>query len=104
MLVNELLEDNTLPPSGTYIHTPQNLILKPDGDSIWDDEKDNPSEVPVTKIEIGFTNNGPDEIYHFMGVYHNTGTWELYTDNGITRQVLEMAILTGQNRANNKKI
>jgi hypothetical protein len=88
-VVNELLEDNTLPPSGTYIHTPQNLILKPDGDSIWDDEKDNPSEVPVTKIEIGFTNNGPDEIYHFMGVYHNTGTWELYTDNGITRQLAE---------------
>ena len=89
MLVNELLEDNTLPPSGTYIHTPQNLILKPDGDSIWDDEKDNPSEVPVTKIEIGFTNNGPDEIYHFMGVYHNTGTWDLYTDNVITRQLAE---------------
>ena len=87
--VFKLMEDNTLPRSGTYVHIPQNLILKPDGDSIWDDEKDNPSEVKVTKIEIGLDNDGPDNIYHFMGVYHDAGTWELYTDNGITRQLAE---------------
>ena len=85
----DLQVNEEIPSSGTYIHTPQNLILKPDGDSIYDDDKNNPSGVKVTKIEIGLQNDGPDEIYHFMGVYHDAGTWELYTDNGITRQLAE---------------
>jgi len=85
----DLQVNEEIPSSGTYIHTPQNLILKPDGDSIYDDDKNNPSGVNVSKIEIGLQNDGPDEIYHFMGVYHDAGTWELYTDNGITRQLAE---------------
>ncbi len=93
MNLNELFHtldiqvNEEIPSSGTYIHTPQGLTLRPAGDSIWDDDKNNPSEVNVSKIEIGLTNDGPNDIYHFMGVYHDAGTWELYTDNGITEQL-----------------
>jgi len=83
----DLQVNEEIPSSGTYIHTPQGLTLRPAGDSIYDDDKNNPSEVNVSKIEIGLTNDGPDDIYHFMGVYHDAGTWELYTDNGITEQL-----------------
>ena len=60
----DLQVNEEIPSSGTYIHTPQGLTLRPAGDSIYDDDKNNPSEVNVSKIEIGLDNDGPDNIYH----------------------------------------
>ena len=77
-------------PEGHYIHTPGALEVMPSQDqTLWADAGELPKKFNVTKMKIAIYDEGDDQDPYSYGnggllVYHNAGTWKMYTDD-VTR-------------------
>ena len=77
-------------PDGHYTHTPGALEVMPTQDkTLWADAGELPKKFNVTKMKIAIYDEQDDEDPYSYGnggllVYHNAGTWKMYTDD-VTR-------------------
>ena len=77
-------------PEGHYTHTPKALAVMPSQDqTLWADAGELPKKFNVTKMKIAIYDEGDDQDPYSYGnggllVYHNAGTWKMYTDD-VTR-------------------
>ena len=77
-------------PEGHYTHTPGALAVMPTQDqTLWADAGELPKKFNVTKMKIAIYDEGDDQDPYSYGnggllVYHNAGTWKMYTDD-VTR-------------------
>lgn len=77
-------------PEGHYTHTPGALEVMPTQDqTMWADAGELPKKFNVTKMKIAIYDEQDDEDPYSYGnggllVYHNAGTWKMYTDD-VTR-------------------
>ena len=77
-------------PEGHYTHTPGTLEVMPSQDkTLWADAGELPKKFNVTKMKIAIYDEQDDEDPYSYGnggliVYHNAGTWKMYTDD-VTR-------------------
>ncbi|MEK9699913.1 MAG: hypothetical protein VW270_29305 [Candidatus Poseidoniales archaeon] len=77
-------------PEGHYTHTPGALAVMPSQDqTMWADAGELPKKFNVTKMKIAIYDEGDDQDPYSYGnggliVYHNAGTWKMYTDD-VTR-------------------
>jgi hypothetical protein len=75
-------------PEGHYTHTPGALEVMPTQDqTLWADAGELPKKFNVTKMKIAIYDEQDDEYSYGNGgllVYHNAGTWKMYTDD-VTR-------------------
>ena len=74
-------------PEGHYTHTPGALEVMPTQDqTMWADAGELPKKFNVTKMKISIYDEQDDEDPYSYGnggllVYHNAGTWKMYTDD-----------------------
>jgi len=86
----EIVEAPKKFPEGHYTHTPGTLEVMPSQDkTMWADAGELPKKFNVTKMKIAIYDEGDDEDPYSYGnggllVYHNAGTWKMYTDD-VTR-------------------
>ena len=77
-------------PEGHYTHTPGTLEVMPTQDkTLWADAGELPKKFNVTKMKIAIYDEQDDQDPYSYGnggliVYHNAGTWKMYTDD-VTR-------------------
>ena len=83
-------EDKTIIPQG------QRSVIVLAGDSIWDKEGENPTDVYVRRITIenpyepgGYMDDDEDDGYRSVRVEHN-GPWSIYTDSGFSKAISEI--------------
>ena len=84
-------DTENLPKSGNYVLETPGLVVTPAGDSIWDKESNVPEKINIDRIELGITNDGPDYFSSSLEVFHDAGTWEMYTDSSIPDQIAKAA-------------
>ena len=85
-----MTEDKTIIPQG------QRSVIVLAGDSIWDREGENPTNVYVFKITIenpyepgGYMDDDEDDGYRKVDVEHN-GPWTIYTDSGFAEAISDL--------------
>ena len=83
-------ENKTIIPQG------QRSVIVLAGDSIWDREGENPTDVYVRRITIenpyepgGYMDDDEDDGYRKVDVEHN-GPWTIYTDSGFSKAISEI--------------
>jgi len=84
-------DTENLPKSGNYVLQTPGLVVEPAGDSIWDKENTVPEKINIDRIELGITNEGGDSFISSLEVFHDAGTWEMYTDSAIPDQIAKAA-------------
>jgi hypothetical protein len=85
-------DNANLPKSGNYVLQTPGLVVTPAGDSIWDKENNVPEKINIDRIELGITNEDEDgNFYSNLEVFHDAGTWEMYTDSSIPDQIAKAA-------------
>ena len=83
-------ENKTIIPQG------QRSVIVLAGDSIWDREGENPTDVYVSRITIenpyepgGYMDDDEDDGYRKVDVEHN-GPWTIYTDSGFAKAISDL--------------
>ena len=81
-------DNANLPKTGNYVLQTPGLVVTPAGDSIWDKENNVPEKINIDRIELGITNEDEDGSFiSNLEVFHDAGTWEMYTDSSIPDQI-----------------
>ena len=85
-----MTEDKTIIPQG------QRSVIVLAGDSIWDRQGENPTDVYVRRITIenpyepgGYMDDDEDDGYRKISVEHD-GPWTIYTDSGFEAAISKM--------------